>query len=167
MKQLFLLAIALLSTMKANLFSVPLLFLIPLTVFAETESAKPNIIIVMPDDLAYGDYGCLGNPILQTPSVDAFMKESLLFTNFHVSPTCAPTRAAMLSGQYPARIHNDVYVVGNLNRNGRGGISKRMAKFLGPKQSEDVAVEAVTEDRTSWLAFTATPVDAEAAAPGA
>ena len=50
----------------------------------------------------------------------------------------------MLSGQYPARIHNDVYVVGNLNRNGKGGISKAKAKFIGPKQSEDVAASAIT-----------------------
>ncbi len=50
----------------------------------------------------------------------------------------------MLSGQYPARIHNDVYVVGNLNRNGKNGISKADAKFIGPKQSEDVAAEAIT-----------------------
>jgi arylsulfatase len=86
--------------MNTNLFCVLPLLLIPLNVFADTESAKPNIIIVMPDDLAYGDYGCLGNPVLQTPSVDAFMKESLLFTNFHVSPTCAPTRAALMSGRH-------------------------------------------------------------------
>ena len=67
---------------------------------AASDAARPNIIIVMPDDLAYGDYGCLGNPVLQTPSVDAFMKESLLFTRFHVSPTCAPTRAALMSGRH-------------------------------------------------------------------
>ena len=50
----------------------------------------------------------------------------------------------MLSGQYPARIHNDVYVVGSLNRNGRGGISAKDAKFKGPKQTENVAAEAIT-----------------------
>lgn len=70
------------------------------SLLAETSGSKPNIILVMPDDLAYGDYGCLGNPVLQTPSVDAFMKESLLFTQFHVSPTCAPTRAALMSGRH-------------------------------------------------------------------
>ncbi len=61
---------------------------------------KPNIILVMPDDLGYGDYACLGNPITHTPSVDAFKKQSLLFTQFHVSPTCAPTRSALMSGRH-------------------------------------------------------------------
>lgn len=86
--------------MNKHLLSAIVLLLFPLTAFADTELAKPNIIIVMPDDLAYGDYGCLGNPVLQTPSVDAFMKESLLLTKFHVSPTCAPTRAALMSGRH-------------------------------------------------------------------
>ena len=64
------------------------------------ESPKPNIIIVMPDDVGYGDNACLGNPIMRTPAVDAFKKESLLFTQFHVSPTCSPTRAALMSGRH-------------------------------------------------------------------
>lgn len=63
-------------------------------------SDKPNIILVMPDDVGYGDYACLGNPIIRTPSVDAFKKQSLLFTRFHVSPTCAPTRSALMSGRH-------------------------------------------------------------------
>ena len=61
---------------------------------------KPNIILVMPDDTGYGDYACLGNPIMSTPSVDAFKKESLLLTQFHVSPTCSPCRAALMSGRH-------------------------------------------------------------------
>jgi arylsulfatase len=60
----------------------------------------PSIILIMPDDLGYGDYSCLGNPILKTPAVDAFWKESVRFTDFHVSPTCAPTRAALLTGRH-------------------------------------------------------------------
>jgi arylsulfatase len=54
----------------------------------------------MPDDVGYGDYACLGNPIMRTPSVDAFKKESLLLTQFHVSPTCSPCRAALMSGRH-------------------------------------------------------------------
>lgn len=61
---------------------------------------RPNIILVMPDDIGYGDYACLGNPIIKTPSVDAFWKESVRFTDFHVSPTCAPCRSALLTGRH-------------------------------------------------------------------
>lgn len=63
-------------------------------------AAPSNIIFVMPDDAGYGDYACLGNPIMRTPSIDAFKKQSLLFTQFHVSPTCAPSRAAIMSGRH-------------------------------------------------------------------
>ena len=86
--------------MYRSLLSLAFLLLAPFYAQAETDPAQPNIIIVMPDDLAYGDYGCMGNPVLQTPSVDGFRKESLLLTTFHVSPTCAPTRAALLSGRH-------------------------------------------------------------------
>ena len=61
---------------------------------------RPNIILVMPDDVGYGDYACLGNPIMRTPAVDAFAKQSLLFTQFHVSPTCSPCRASLMSGRH-------------------------------------------------------------------
>ena len=71
-----------------------------LPISARAESVRPNIILVMPDDVGYGDYGCLGSPITHTPSVDAFKKESLLFTQFHVSPTCSPCRAALMSGRH-------------------------------------------------------------------
>ena len=64
------------------------------------DGRKPNIILVMPDDLGYGDYSCLGNPIMKTPAVDAFWKQSVRLTDFHVSPTCAPTRSALMTGRH-------------------------------------------------------------------
>ncbi len=67
---------------------------------AEASDRKPNIILVMPDDAGYGDYSCLGNPIMKTPQVDAFWKESVRLTDFHVSPTCAPTRSALMTGRH-------------------------------------------------------------------
>jgi arylsulfatase A-like enzyme len=67
---------------------------------ADRDPAKPNIIIVMPDDLGYGDYSCLGSPVMKTPAADAFWKQSVRFTDFHVSPTCSPTRAALMSGRH-------------------------------------------------------------------
>src|SRR5436853_6366623 len=67
---------------------------------AAAPAARPNIIIVMPDDVGYGDFACLGNPVIKTPAVDAFWKQSVRFTDFHVSPTCAPTRSALLTGRH-------------------------------------------------------------------
>lgn len=79
-----------------------------------------------------------------TPHLERLAEKGLSFTHAYSQPNCAPTRAAMLSGQYPARVNNSVYVVGHLNRFGKGGITKKAAKFIGPQQSEDVAVEATT-----------------------
>ncbi len=120
------------------------------TTSALAEPGQPNIIIYMVDDLGWNHIGVdaptMGTHGKQyvTPHLANLAKQGLSFTHAYAQPNCAPTRAAMLSGQYPARIYNDVYVVGNLNRNGGGGISKSEAKFIGPKQSEDVAAEAVT-----------------------
>ncbi len=74
-----------------------------LGIAANAPAAGPNIILVMPDDAGYGDYSGLGNPIIRTPSVDAFMKQSLLLTQFHASPTCSPCRAALMSGRHEFR----------------------------------------------------------------
>ena len=86
--------------MKQTVTFIAVILLITVADLIAANQAKPNIILVMPDDVGYGDYSCFGNPIMRTPSVDAFKKESLLFTKFHVSPTCAPTRAALMSGRH-------------------------------------------------------------------
>ena len=110
----------------------------------------PNIITIMVDDLGWNQIGVAKgtfgtNPgIYQTPNLARIAKGGLSFTHAYAQPNCAPTRAAMLSGQYPARVHNDVYVVSSLNRYGRGGVTKQAAKFTGPEQTEDVAAEAIT-----------------------
>lgn len=66
---------------------------------------KPNVIVVLTDDQGYGDLGCLGNPVIKTPTLDSFYNESLRFTNYHVSPTCAPTRSALMTGRYTDRLN--------------------------------------------------------------
>ncbi len=62
---------------------------------------KPNVILVMTDDQGYGDLACHGNPVLKTPNLDQLYTESVRFTDFHVSPFCTPTRAALMTGNYP------------------------------------------------------------------
>src|SRR6185295_4468251 len=76
-----------------------LLFTVTLPSFAAT-SKQPNIVFVLVDDVGYGDFSCHGNPVIKTPAVDAFWKESVRFTDFHVSPTCAPTRSAIMTGRH-------------------------------------------------------------------
>ena len=89
--------------MRQTLGTIPLILLAVVcfqTQFA-TAGGKPNVIIVMTDDQGYGDLGCHGNPILKTPNLDALYRESIRFTDFHVSPFCTPTRAALMTGNNP------------------------------------------------------------------
>lgn len=64
---------------------------------------KPNIILVMTDDHGYGELSCHGNPILKTPHLDRLHAQSVRFTDFQVSPTCAPTRSSLLTGRHEFR----------------------------------------------------------------
>src|SRR5438477_64691 len=61
---------------------------------------KPNIVFVLTDDQGYGDISAHGNPILKTPNLDRLHAEGVRFTDFHVSPTCSPTRSALLTGRH-------------------------------------------------------------------
>ena len=64
---------------------------------------RPNIIYVMTDDQGYGDVAAHGNHVIQTPNLDRLRGQSVRLTEFHVSPTCAPTRAALLTGRHEFR----------------------------------------------------------------
>ncbi len=61
---------------------------------------RPNIVFVLTDDQGYGELGCHGNPVIQTPNMDALYQESIRLTDYHVGPTCAPTRAGLMTGHY-------------------------------------------------------------------
>src|SRR5262245_44792636 len=67
---------------------------------ADAPAARPKSILIMSDDQGYGDPGCHGNPHLNTPNLDRLHRESVRFTDFHVSPTCAPTRSALMTGRH-------------------------------------------------------------------
>jgi arylsulfatase A-like enzyme len=64
------------------------------------EAKPPNVVLVITDDQGYGDLSCHGNPVLETPNLDKLYAQSVRLTNFHVSPTCSPTRAALMTGRY-------------------------------------------------------------------
>ena len=80
--------------------------LLPLTgeasaLMGETGSpaAKPNIIFILADDMGFSDIGCYGSEI-ETPNIDSLATGGLRFTDFHNSPRCCPSRAALLTGMY-------------------------------------------------------------------
>ena len=103
--------------------------------YVQNASATPNIIMVFADDLGWSDTSNsltnMGNPsdYYETPFLETLAAEGMAFTNAYTNgPNCAPTRAALLTGQYAQRSTNNVYLVGDLNRGG----SNRM--LVGPSQ---------------------------------
>ena len=66
-------------------------------------ATAPNVIIILTDDQGYGDLGCHGNPVAQTPCLDQLHAESVRLTDFHAAPMCTPTRGQMLTGLDAAR----------------------------------------------------------------
>lgn len=61
---------------------------------------KPNVVVILVDDMGYGDIAAHGNPVIRTPQLDRLHAESVRLTDFHVDPTCAPTRSALMTGKY-------------------------------------------------------------------
>ncbi len=74
-----------------------------LTQASSLAGKRPNIIFIITDDQGYGDFSCHGNPILKTPNLDRLHREGARFTDFQVSPTCAPTRSALLTSRHEFR----------------------------------------------------------------
>ena len=66
-------------------------------------AAHPNIVFIITDDQGYGDLACHGNPIIKTPEIDKLYSESIRLTDYHVAPTCTPTRAALMTGRFTNR----------------------------------------------------------------
>ena len=71
-----------------------------MSISSDSIEQKPNLVFVITDDQGYGDFSCHGNPIIETPNLDSLHSESLRLTNLHVGPTCAPTRAGIMTGRY-------------------------------------------------------------------
>ncbi len=114
-----------------NIIPVFCLFLATLsgqaTAFAKVKPSRPNIIIIMSDDMGFSDLGCYGSEI-ETPNLDLLAKEGLRFTQFYNEGVCVPTRVSLLTGLHPKQTGNNVN-----NRN--VGLSKQavtLAEAIGP-----------------------------------
>jgi arylsulfatase A-like enzyme len=84
-------------------FVVITLLCLAAMVRGELAGSRPNVLFILTDDQGYGDLSAHGNPVLKTPNLDKLRSESVRFTDFMVSPTCAPTRSALLTGRHEFR----------------------------------------------------------------
>ncbi len=71
---------------------------------AQSESQKPNVIVILADDLGYGDLSCYGADDIATPNIDRMAAEGAKFNSFYISPVCSPTRAALMTGSHSTRV---------------------------------------------------------------
>ncbi len=97
----------------------------------DDEASAPNILLIIADDMGYGDLGCTGTAVIQTPHLDALAADGRLCTQAYVtSSVCAPSRAGLLTGRYPSRIGFEA----NLNRWSENTPTRR--EFYGLHPSE-------------------------------
>ncbi len=81
---------------------------------AGREKTRPNVIFILIDDLGWTDVGCFGSDLYQTPNVDRLAREGMRFTDAYAACTvCSPTRAAVMTGKYPARLHLTDWIAGH------------------------------------------------------
>ncbi|WDQ16242.1 sulfatase-like hydrolase/transferase [Rhodopirellula sp. P2] len=91
---------------------LPLIFLVGGGVLNAAESSRPNIVVILADDMGYGDMGCMGSQTLQTPNLDRLAESGVLCSQAYVtSAVCSPSRAGLLTGRDPRRFGYE----GNMN----------------------------------------------------
>ncbi len=94
--------------------------------FSAEKSTKPNVVIILADDMGFSDPGCYGSDI-QTPNLDRLAAGGLKFTQFYNTARCWPTRAAILTGFYAQQVHRDILPqLGG----GNGGVRQTWARLL-------------------------------------
>lgn len=97
---------------------------------------RPNIILILIDDLGWTDFGCYGSDLYETPHIDRLAREGMRFTTAYAACTvCSPTRASLLTGKYPARLHITDWIPGQMPANPR---------MLVPDWTKHLPLEEVT-----------------------
>jgi len=106
------------------------------------DQSRPNIIFIVVDDLGWADLGCYGADLHETPNIDKWAEESLIFTNsYAAAPVCSPTRASLMTGKYPARLNFTIWSEAASQAERK---NQERYKFLPPQTLENLPFEEVT-----------------------
>ena len=90
--------------MDTHIFAISLATILLLTSCRDHTPAKPNVLFILADDLGAGDLHCTGHPYAKTPHLDQLAREGMRFERAYMAGAwCAPSRYALMSGQFPAR----------------------------------------------------------------
>ena len=101
-----------LSDIPSRLLSCLLLF-----VLGCGSGRPPNVIVILVDDLGWKDTGVYGSPFYETPNINRLAREGVRFTQaYAASPVCSPTRASLMTGKHPARLHITNWIGGKENQ---------------------------------------------------
>jgi arylsulfatase A-like enzyme len=104
---------------------------------ASAETARPNVILILVDDLGWADLGCSGSTFYETPNIDRLARRGVRFTNAYAAcPVCSPSRAAILTGKYPARLHLTDWLPGRSDRPSQ--------KLLRPPIRQELPLQEIT-----------------------
>ena len=90
------------------------------TACGKNRSRRPNFVFILIDDLGWADVGCYGSELYETPNIDRLASEGMRFTDAYAAcPVCSPTRASILTGKYPARLHLTDWITGHVAPNAK------------------------------------------------
>ena len=102
--------------LKILFFTIPLILTQTILLGKDRISEMPNLIILLADDLGYGELGCQGNNEIPTPHIDGIAKKGVRFTQGYVTaPNCSPSRAGLITGKYGTRFGHEFNPTGAKN----------------------------------------------------
>jgi arylsulfatase A len=98
---------------------------------AKKATSRPNIVFILAADLGYTALACYGNPYHRTPNIDSLAKKGLKFTQaYSACPVCSPSRAAIMTGKYPARLHLTNFIAGDRTDPASPVLPAKWTKYL-------------------------------------
>jgi len=107
---------------------------------AEEAATKPNIVFILADDLGWHQLGSYGSTFYETPNIDRLAREGMRFTHAYAAcPVCSPTRASIMTGKYPARLHLTDYLGGSTSRS-----DPKNKKLVTPDWQKSLPLEEIT-----------------------